>query len=130
MQESINGDEREDQLSGRARPRLSDVAYGRILQILFEQRLPAGAYVSQNELVHLTGVPVGPLRDALRVLEAEGILTIHPRAGIEFVKPGLELTRATYQFRGIIEASAVAVYAETGDEQEMEEVDIASPSKP
>ena len=111
------------ELNGRTRPRLSDVAYGRILQILFEQRLPAGAYVSQNELVELTGVPVGPLRDALRVLEAEGILTIHPRAGIEFVKPGLELTRATYQFRGIIEASAVAVYAETGDEQEMEEVE-------
>ena len=110
-------------LTSRARPRLSDVAYSRILQILFEQRLPAGAYVSQNELVELTGVPVGPLRDALRVLEAEGILTIHPRAGIEFVKPGLELTRATYQFRGIIEASAVAVYAETGDEREMEEVE-------
>lgn len=98
---------------------LSDVAYTRIMEVLFEQRLPAGAFVSQNALVELTGVPVGPLRDALRVLEADGIVTIHPRAGIEFVKPGLELTRATYQFRSIIEASAVAVYAETADEIEM-----------
>lgn len=104
------------------RLRLSDVAYERILQILFERRLPAGAFVSQAELVELTGVPVAPLRDALRVLEADGILTIHPRAGIEFVKPGLELTRATYQFRGIVEAAAVAVYAETGDETEMEQI--------
>src|SRR6185295_11183135 len=56
------------------------------------------------------------------VLEADGILTIHPRAGIEFVKPGLELTRSTYQFRGIVEAAAVAVYAETGDEAEMEQI--------
>jgi DNA-binding GntR family transcriptional regulator len=103
------------------RPRLSDLAYERILQVLFQRRLPAGAYVSQNELVDLTGVPVGPLRDALRVLEAEGILTIHPRAGIEFVKPGLELTRATYQFRSIIEGAAVAVYAETADEAKMVE---------
>ena len=108
---------------GGARPRLSDVAYERILQILFEKRLPAGAYVSQNELVKLTGVPVGPLRDALRVLEADGILTIHPRAGIEFIKPGLELTRATYQFRGIIEGAAVAVYAETADDSEMVEIE-------
>ena len=68
-------------------------------------------------------MPVGPLRDALRVLEAEGILTIHPRAGIEFVKPGLELTRATYQFRSIIEGSAVAVYAETADEGAMVETE-------
>jgi DNA-binding GntR family transcriptional regulator len=108
--------------SDGGRQRLSDVAYERILQILFERRLPAGAFVSQAELVELTGVPVAPLRDALRVLEADGILTIHPRAGIEFVKPGLELTRATYQFRGIVEAAAVAVYAETGDEIEMEEI--------
>ena len=112
-----------DDASGGARPRLSEVAYARILQILFERRLPAGAFVSQNDLVELTGVPVAPLRDALRVLEADGILTIHPRAGIEFVKPGLELTRATYQFRGIVESAAVAVFAETADETDMIEIE-------
>jgi DNA-binding GntR family transcriptional regulator len=79
--------------------------------------------VSQNELVKMTGVPLAPLRDALRVLETDGIVTIHPRAGIEFIKPGLELTRATYQFRGIVESSAVAVFAETADEMEMAEIE-------
>ena len=53
---------------GRNGAPLSDVAYTRILEILFERRLPAGAFVSQNELVEMTGVPVAPLRDALRVL--------------------------------------------------------------
>jgi DNA-binding GntR family transcriptional regulator len=96
--------------------RLSDVAYERILEGLFERKLPAGAFVSQNELVQLLGIPVAPLRDALRVLEAEGVLTIHPRSGIQFVKPGLELTRATYQFRNIIERAAIRVFAETADE--------------
>jgi DNA-binding GntR family transcriptional regulator len=74
---------REFELTTAARAgsgRMSDLAYTRILEILFERRLPAGAYVSQKELVEMTGVPVAPLRDALRVLEAEGILTIHPRA--------------------------------------------------
>jgi DNA-binding GntR family transcriptional regulator len=79
--------------------RLSDVAYDRILECLFDRRVSAGAFVSQGELSQLVRVPVAPLRDALRVLEAEGILKIHPRSGIQFVKPGLELTRATYQFR-------------------------------
>ena len=99
--------------------RLSDIAYQRILETLFERKIPAGAFVSQNELVRLLGIPVAPLRDALRSLEAEGVLTIHPRSGIQFVKPGLELTRSTYQFRGIIEKAAVAVYAETADEAEL-----------
>lgn len=100
--------------------RLSDLAYNRILEGLFDRRLPAGAFVSQNDLVRLLEVPVAPLRDALRVLEAEGVLTIHPRSGIQFVKPGLELTKSTYQFRTIIERAAVRVYAETSDEAELD----------
>ena len=103
--------------------RLIDQAYTGILAVLFDRKLPAGAIVSQAQLVELTGVPVGPLRDALRVLEAEGVLTIHPHTGIQFVKPGLELTRSTFQFRGIIESAAVAVYAETGAESEIREIE-------
>jgi DNA-binding GntR family transcriptional regulator len=93
--------------------RLRDVAYARVFEIMYERKLPAGAFVSQTDLVGMTGVPVAPLRDALRTLEAEGVLTIHPHSGIQFIKPGMELTRSTYQFRGIIEAAAVAVYADT-----------------
>lgn len=107
--------------AGEAGParRLSDLAYDRILEHLFDRRLPAGAFVSQNDLVELVGVPVAPLRDALRVLEAEGILTILPRSGIQFVKPGFELTKSTFQFRTIIERAAVRVFAETADEAEI-----------
>ena len=104
--------------------RLSDLAYTRVLESLFERRLPAGSFVSQTQLVDLTGVPVAPLRDALRVLEAEGILTIHPRTGIQFVKPGMELTRSTYQFRGIIESAAVAIFAETAADSEIDSIDV------
>lgn len=103
--------------------RLSDLAYTRILETLFERKIPAGAFVSQNDLVKLLGIPVAPLRDALRILETEGVLTIHPRSGIQFVKPGLELTRSTYQFRSIVERAAVAVFAETADEDLVLEIE-------
>jgi DNA-binding GntR family transcriptional regulator len=95
---------------------LSEIAYERILEGLFDKKVPAGAFVSQNELVKLLDIPVAPLRDALRVLEAEGVLTIHPRSGIQFIKPDLELTRATYQFRSILERAAVRAYAEMAEE--------------
>lgn len=97
-------------------PRLSEIAYERILEGLFARRVQVGAFLSQNELSELVDVPIAPLRDALRMLEAEGVLTIHPRSGIQFVRPGLELTRATYQFRSIIERAAVRVFAEQADE--------------
>jgi DNA-binding GntR family transcriptional regulator len=102
--------------------RLSDLAYDRILEALFDRKVQAGAFVSQGELSEIVDVPVAPLRDALRVLEAEGILSIHPRSGIQFVRPGLELTRSTYQFRSILERAAVRAYAEQGDEGEIAEI--------
>jgi DNA-binding GntR family transcriptional regulator len=95
--------------------RLSEIAYEAILEGLFNRKVPTGAFLSQNDLVRMLGVPVQPLRDALRILEAEGVLTIHPRAGIEFLKPDLELARSTYQFRSIIERAAARTYAENGD---------------
>src|SRR5258708_7784023 len=115
-----NSEELAEIAAGR---RLSDLAYDRILEALFDRRVPAGAFVSQNELVRLLGIPVAPLRDALRVLEAEGVLTIPPRSGIQFVKPGLELPRATYQFRTIVERAAVRVFAEIADENELDRID-------
>ena len=55
------------------------------------------------------GEQLAPVRDALKILETEGIVTIHPRSGIQFVKPGLELTRSTYQFRGILDSFPAGV---------------------
>lgn len=98
--------------------RLSDVAYRKVLEGLFSRSIPVGGFVSQQSLVDLLGIPVQPLRDALRVLEVEGVLTVHPRSGIEFLKPDLELARSTYQFRTIIERAAARHYAETGNPKE------------
>ncbi len=108
---------------GEGGQRLSGVAYTRILETLFDRRIPTGAFVSQNELVDLLGIPIAAVRDALKLLESEGIVTIHPRSGIQFVKPGLELVRSTFQYRTILERAAVAVYAETGDEAEFAKIE-------
>ena len=101
---------------------LSDVAYERILAGLFDRTVSVGAFLSQNDLVGLLKIPVAPLRDALRILETEGVVTIRPRSGIQFVKPDLELTRSTYQFRTIIERAAIRVFAETARENDIQAV--------
>jgi DNA-binding GntR family transcriptional regulator len=109
-------------IEGRS-SRLGDGAYVRILEMLFDRKIPAGAFLSQNDLVKLLGVPIAPLREALKLLEAEGIVVIHQRSGIQFVKPGLELTRSTFQFRIILERSAAMAYAQTADDAELTEIE-------
>jgi DNA-binding GntR family transcriptional regulator len=92
-------------------PLLSELAYQRILEALLEARLPMGQKVSQSLLTEVTGIPFGPVRDALKVLEADSVVEVHPRSGIAFVRPSTDLVRATYQFRTIIERAAVRQFA-------------------
>ena len=104
----------------REQGRLSDLAHRRFRKALFDGRLQPGATVSQSDLVKLLDVPVGPLRDALRVLQAEGLLTIHARSGIEIRKPDLNLLRHTYQMRLILERPAVRLFAEAAPMADIE----------
>ncbi|MHB2167797.1 GntR family transcriptional regulator [Alsobacter sp. R-9] len=99
---------------------LSDVARERFLEALFERRLEPGAFLSQQDLVRILGVPVGPLRDALRVLQTEGWLTIHARSGIELRKPDFALVRNSYQLRLILERAAVRTFAEIAPLRQIE----------
>lgn len=90
---------------------LSETAYERLLECLFSKELPVGTRVSQNVLAEMTNLQVGPIRDALKVLEADGIVTVHPRSGIEVIKPSAELIRNVFQFRTIIERAGVCQFA-------------------
>jgi DNA-binding GntR family transcriptional regulator len=110
-------------MKDQSAPLLSELAYQRILEALFDSRLPMGARITQGDLVEVTQMPVGPLRDALRILEADGIVTIHPRSGIEVIRRSTELTRSTYQFRTIIERSAARSLARNASEHDLRRLD-------
>lgn len=112
----------------RSRPRrggdsetnLAEKAYQAILQGLFDRTIPAGGEFSQAELMRLLGLTAQPLRDALRTLENEGLVTIYARSCIRFIRADLELSRSTYQFRSLIERAGARALAEIGDAAEIE----------
>jgi DNA-binding GntR family transcriptional regulator len=94
---------------------LAEKAYQAILQGLFDRTIPAGSEFSQAELMRLLGLTAQPLRDALRTLENEGLVTIYARSCIRFIRADLELSRSTYQFRSLIERAGARALAEMGD---------------
>ena len=57
--------------------------------------------------MQLLDVPIGPLREALQVLENDGLLTMLPRSGIRIVKPGMSLMKDSFQLRRILEIEGV-----------------------
>lgn len=98
---------------------LAEKAYQAILQGLFDRTIPAGGEFSQAELMRLLGLTAQPLRDALRTLETEGLVTIS-RSCIRFIRADLELSRSTYQFRSLIERAGARALAEMGDATEIQ----------
>lgn len=101
--------------------KLSQAAYRQFKELLLTGRIKSGAVLSQAELVRLVGVPISPLREALQVLEAEGLLTIESRSGIRIVKPDLELIKNSYQLRRMIEREAVIRFTSTCASADLED---------
>ncbi len=109
------GDTSDRERAQSAAPKLSQLAHRRFKEALLGRRIRTGTVLSQAELAEIVGVPVGPLREALPVLESEGWLTVMPRSGIRICKPDFELVKHSYQLRRILEQEAVARFVEQVD---------------
>jgi DNA-binding GntR family transcriptional regulator len=105
---------------GEVESDLAEKAYQAILQGLFDRTIPPGSEFSQAELMRLLGLTAQPLRDALRTLKNEGLVTIRARSSIRFIRADLELSRSTYQFRSLIERAGARALASLGDAAEIE----------
>src|SRR5438128_6580011 len=90
--------------------RLRWQAYERFQQQLMASRIRPGQFVSQRELVALTGLPLGAIRELVPRLEAEGLLTTIPQRGIQIAHIDLNLIREAFQFRLFMEKEAVALF--------------------
>jgi DNA-binding GntR family transcriptional regulator len=75
--------------------------------------------MSQSELCELLDVPVTPLRDAIRTLQAEGLVEILPRSGIRIPKPDTDLIRHTFQLRRILEREGVRQFLKVSSDDEI-----------
>jgi DNA-binding GntR family transcriptional regulator len=86
---------------------LKKAAYDRFQQALLQGRLRPGQVVSQKELVSLLGLSIGALRELLPRLEAEGLLHVMPKRGIQITVIDLPMIRDAFQMRVALEREAV-----------------------
>src|SRR5512136_170239 len=72
---------------------LREDAYARLKHSLFRSALKPGQLVSQKELARLIRCPLGPTREAIQRLAAEGLLRVVPQRGIVINNIGLDFIR-------------------------------------
>ncbi|MEO1020540.1 MAG: GntR family transcriptional regulator [Pseudomonadota bacterium] len=103
--------------------KLSEIAYERFKEQLFANQIVAGSTVSQADLVRQLGVPLSPVREAILILQAEGLVRVNPRSGIDIVKPDLTMIRNAYQMRMILEREATRKFAELCSPAELDAIE-------
>ncbi|HVJ72536.1 MAG TPA: GntR family transcriptional regulator [Casimicrobiaceae bacterium] len=97
--------------------KLRDQAYQRFTRRLLAREIRAGQFVSQRELVALTGMPLGAIRELIPRLEADGLIRTVPQRGMQVAQVDVRLIRDAFGFRVMIEREAAAQFAQrAGDE--------------
>lgn len=104
---------------------LAERTYRRLRDAVVDGDLPGGTRVSERELGRALGVSAQPVREALRRLEAEGLVTTAPRRGtvvaafdagtlaeMSLVRAGLEATVAALAARRATAADVAALRAQ------------------
>jgi DNA-binding GntR family transcriptional regulator len=97
--------------------KLRERAYDAFTQRIFDRDIKPGQFVSQRELVELTGVPLGAIRELVPRLEAEGLIVTIPQRGMQVAHADLSLIRNAFQIRLFLEREAVKAFAESASDE-------------
>ena len=98
---------------------LRQVAYERFLDGLFSRIIQPGSFVSQRELSELLSVPIGPVREAVKRLEAEGLVKVFAQRGVQVRQIDYDLIRETFGLRVVLEVAALEVFTTNASDAEI-----------
>ncbi len=101
---------------------LRTMAYARFRESLFDRRLKPGQFVSQRELSELLDVPMGAIREALKRLEADGLINLIAQRGVQIADVNVAFINEAFEFRILIETEAARRSANTPDRERLNEI--------
>jgi DNA-binding GntR family transcriptional regulator len=90
----------------------------RLRQQIFARELEPGAWIDELKIAADYGISRTPLREALKVLAVEGLVTMKVRRGAYVTEMSKDDVAQVYRLLGLLESDAAAVVAaQAGDEQ-------------
>lgn len=69
---------------------IADVVAGQLREMILSGELQPGQWIRHSEMAGLLGVSIMPVREALRQLQAEGLVDFHPRRGAQVAQISLD----------------------------------------
>ena len=80
---------------------------------LLDGRLKLGQTLTQDELCDVLGMSLSPLREAVTLLEAEGLVQVRRRLGVAIFYPDVKFVGGTFQFRELLESEGLRRFAKS-----------------
>ncbi len=108
------------QIDGDHPLKLREQAYNAFTRHLLGRQLRPGQFISQRDLVELSGLPLSAIRELIPRLEAEELIRTVPKRGMQVAQVDLKLIRDAFQFRSLLEREAAAQFAKSAPDVEME----------
>ena len=99
-----------------------NAAYTRLLTELREGRLNPGDRLRETDLADRLGMSRTPVREAIRQLEADGIVTHVPRQGATIRTLDYAEVMELYEMRAVLEGTAARLAARAASDIEIEEL--------
>ena len=104
------------------RAALHEVAAHRLRQMLVENRIPPGAKLNERALAEVLKVSRTPLREAIRMLAAEGLVELLPNRGAIAVALDEDDVRNTFEVMAGLEAQSGELATERITPEELMEI--------
>jgi DNA-binding GntR family transcriptional regulator len=98
------------------RPTLREKAYEAFKERLLSRHIRPGQFLSQRELVAITGLPLGAIRELIPRLEADGLIKTAPQRGMQIAHVDVDLIRNAFQLRLILEREATAEFCKNASD--------------
>jgi DNA-binding GntR family transcriptional regulator len=111
-----------DSLLVEARPTRERVLE-KLRQAILSGRFQPGQRLVERELVEQLGVSRTPIREALRKLELEGLVTTVPYKGPVVTRPTLRDAQELYEVRAALEGQATALLARCARPEDVERLE-------
>ena len=94
----------------------------RLRQQIFARLLEPGSWIDELKLAAEYGISRTPMREALKVLAAEGLVTMKPGRGAYVTEMSRDDVQQVYRLLGLLEADAAAQVAEQASEADLAEL--------
>lgn len=104
------------------RPILHDTVVDHLRDMIVEGQLPAGSRVNERELCEFLGISRTPLREAVKVLAAEGLVDITPNRGASVAEMSVSDIMDAFELMAGLEAMAGGLACERISDAELNEM--------